>query len=175
MERAYVLLSGQLGSEKELISTLRSLENVKEVHGTLGLYDIIAKVEADNEEQVKKTITEKIRRMEKVHSTMTLMRVEGGEGFAADSEKLMGSILGKNTSKAYIILHTERDEEFSVLRNLSKIAEVKEGDVVFGNYDVIGKIEAENQKELEKIITKDVRGLENVKTTMTLNVIEEQE
>lgn len=175
MVRAYVLLTGDIGAEKDIISQLRSIENVKEVHGTLGLYDIILKVEADTEEQVNKTITSKIRSMNKVHSTITLMRVEGGEEISQGSDKLMGSILGKNKAQAYVILHTDKEQEFFVLRNLMRIPEVKEGDVIFGHYDVIGKIEAENHKDLERIITKFVRNLQNVRTSMTLNVITEQD
>ena len=39
----------------------------------------------------------------------------------------------------------------------------------------VGKIEAENHKELEKIITKKIRKLKFIRTTMTLNVVKEQE
>lgn len=175
MTKAYVLLSIELGSEQEVIPKLREIENVKEVHGTLGLYDVLAKVEAPSEQEINKTITEKIRKMPKIHSTITLKRAEGGEYFQADSNKLMGSILGKNTAQAYVVLHTDQGEEYNVLRNLSNIPEVKEADVVFGYYDVLGKIEASSHKELEKIITKDVRKLSHVRTSMTLNVILEQE
>ena len=101
MAKAYVLMSCNLGYEKPLISELKSIENVTEVHGTLGLYDIIAKLEADSDEKIKQTITEKIRK--------------------------------------------------------------------------VGKIEAENHKELEKIITKKIRNLKFIRTTMTLNVVKEQE
>jgi len=37
MAKAYVLISCKLGSEKSVISVIKSIENVKEVHGTLGL------------------------------------------------------------------------------------------------------------------------------------------
>ena len=168
-------MSSKLGSEKETISELRSIENVKEVHGTLGLYDLLAKVEAESETKLNQTITEKIRKLNRIHSTMTLMRAEGGEYFQADPDKLMGSILGKNTAQAYVVLNCKQGEEYNVLRNLSNIPEVKEADVVYGYYDVIGKIEASNYKELEKIVTKDVRNLEHVKSSVTLNVIQEQE
>lgn len=168
-------MSCKLGTESSIIAELKSLENIKEVHGTLGLYDIIAKLEADSDEKIKKTITEKIRKMDNIGSTMTLTRVEGDELFKVDTEKLMGSILGKNTAQAYVIIHTDQGREDLVLRDLNKIPEVKEADVVYGNYDVIGKIEAQNHNELEKIITKKIRKLNFVRTTMTLNVVEEQE
>jgi len=175
MAKAFVLMSSKLGSEKSIISELKSIENVREVHGTLGLYDIIAKLEADSDEKIKNTITEKIRKVENIGSTMTLTRVEGEEVFKADTEKLMGSILGKNLAQAYVVIHSDQGREDLVLRDLNKIPEVKEGDVVYGNYDVIGKVEAETHNELEKIITKKIRNLNFVRTTMTLNVIQEQE
>lgn len=175
MAKAYVLMSCKMGSEKAVISELKSIENVKEVHGTLGLYDIIAKLEAGSDEKIKQTITEKIRKMDKIGSTMTLMKVEGEELFKVDTEKLMGFILGKNAAQAYVIIHCDQAKEDLVLRDLNKIPEVKEADVVYGSYDVIGKIEAESHKELENIITKKVRKLNFVTTTMTLTVVKEQE
>lgn len=175
MAKAYVLISCKLGSEKSVISELKNIENVKEVHGTLGLYDIVAKLEADSEEKLAKTITEKIRKVDKIGSTMTLTKAEGEELFKVDSEKLMGSILGKTTAQAYVVIHCDQAREDLVLRDLNKIPEVKEADIVYGNYDVIGKIEAQNHNDLEKIITKKIRNLEFVRTTMTLNVVQEQE
>jgi len=175
MAKAYVLISSKVGSEKSIISEIRSIENVKEVHGTLGLYDIIVKLEADSDEKIKNAITEKIRKVGNIGSTMTLTRVEGEELFKVDTEKLMGSILGKNLAQAYVVIHSDQGREDLVLRDLNKIPEVKEGDVVYGNYDVIGKVEAQTHNELEKIITKKIRNLNFVRTTMTLNIILEQE
>ena len=175
MARAYVLMSCKLGSEKEIISELKNIENVKEVHGTLGLYDIIAKLEADSADALTQTVTEKIRNVENISSTMTLTKAEGEEVFKADTEKLMGSLLGKTGAQAYVVIHCDQAREDLVLRDLNKIPEVKEADIVYGNYDVIGKVEAQNHKELENIITKKIRNLEFVRTTMTLNVVQEQE
>ena len=175
MAKAYVLISSKVGSEKSIISEIRSIENVKEVHGTLGLYDIIVKLEADSDEKIKNAITEKIRKVGNIGSTMTLTRVEGEDLFKVDTENLMGSILGKNLAQAYVVIHSDQGREDLVLRDLNKIPEVKEGDVVYGNYDVIGKVEAQTHNELEKIITKKIRNLNFVRTTMTLNVVPEQE
>jgi DNA-binding Lrp family transcriptional regulator len=47
MPAAYVLINCELGAEEEVVSKLKALETVKEVHGTFGAYDILAKVEAD--------------------------------------------------------------------------------------------------------------------------------
>ena len=174
MAKAYVLINCDLGSEKNVISSLKSLNDVTEVHGTLGLYDVIVKIESDSEEKIQKIITNFIRKMPKIHSTMTLTRSEGKELFHA-SEKLIGSMLGRNDIQAYVVIHSDKGEEYNILKNLSHIPEVKEADVVFGYYDIICKIETSEHKLLENIITKAIRKLPHVRTTMTLNVIPEQE
>jgi len=47
--------------------------------------------------------------------------------------------------------------------------------VVFGYYDVLCKIEAPDNKKLETIITKSIRSIPHIRTSMTLNIIQEQE
>ncbi|MEZ7990130.1 MAG: Lrp/AsnC ligand binding domain-containing protein [Nitrosopumilus sp.] len=79
MVTAYVLINCDLGSEKSVISELKSLEDVVEVHGTFGAYDILAKVEAELVEKLRETITWKIRKIPKIRSTLTLMGIEGQE------------------------------------------------------------------------------------------------
>jgi DNA-binding Lrp family transcriptional regulator len=73
---AFVLINADLGAEEELVRELKSIEHVKEVYVVYGVYDIVAKIEADTMEKVKETITWKIRRLEKVRSTLTMIVVE---------------------------------------------------------------------------------------------------
>ena len=73
---AFVLINADLGAEEELVRELRNIEHVKEVYVVYGVYDIVAKIEADTMEKVKETITWKIRRLEKVRSTLTMIVVE---------------------------------------------------------------------------------------------------
>jgi len=42
MASDYVLINCELGSEEEIIDSLKHMESVKEVHGTFGAYDIIS-------------------------------------------------------------------------------------------------------------------------------------
>jgi DNA-binding Lrp family transcriptional regulator len=79
MTTAYVLINCELGSEENVISQLKLFEAVVEVHGTFGAYDILAKVEADLIEKVRETITWKIRKIEKIRSTLTLMGIPSQE------------------------------------------------------------------------------------------------
>ena len=174
MAKAYVLMNCDLGSEKNVIASLKEIDDVKEVHGTLGLYDIIAKIESYYEEKVKDVVTNQIRKMSNIHSTMTLTRSESEKLFSP-SEKLISAMLGQNNVQAYVVIHSDQGEEYTILKNLSHIPEVKEADVVFGFYDVICRIEAPEYKILENVITKAIRTLPHIRTSMTLNVISEQE
>jgi len=76
---AFVLINCDLGFEEVVISELKLIEDVKEVHGTFGAYDILAKVEASPIETLRETITWKIRKIQKIRSTLTLMGIEGQE------------------------------------------------------------------------------------------------
>ncbi|HVP24315.1 MAG TPA: Lrp/AsnC ligand binding domain-containing protein [Conexivisphaerales archaeon] len=76
MPKAFVLINADLGSEEELVAELKKITNVTEVYVVYGVYDLIAKVEADTMEKVKETITWHIRRLEKVRSTLTMIVVE---------------------------------------------------------------------------------------------------
>jgi DNA-binding Lrp family transcriptional regulator len=163
-----------MGAEKNIISSLNTIDGVTEAHGTFGLYDILSKIESDDERGIQKIVTEKIRKMPEIHSTITLTRSESEELFKP-SEKSVNGTLGKNLSQAYVVIHTDHGEEYEVLRNLSHIPEVKEADVVFGFYDVLCKIECDEYTSLGQVITKAIRSLPHIKTSMTLNVISEQE
>ena len=79
MATGYVLINCELGSEEAVISDLKSIDGVKEVHGTFGAYDILAKVQSDQVEKLRETITWKIRKIPKIRSTLTLMGIEGQE------------------------------------------------------------------------------------------------
>jgi len=79
MAAAYVLVNCDLGFEAEIIDEIKQLEDVKEVHGVFGVYDILAKVESANVENLRDTITWKIRKLSRVRSTLTLLTIEGQE------------------------------------------------------------------------------------------------
>ena len=77
MPKAYVLINCEIGAEVSIISQLKEIDLVKEVHGTFGAYDVLGVVEADTVEALRETITWKIRKIEKIRSTLTLMTIEG--------------------------------------------------------------------------------------------------
>ncbi len=76
MPIAYVLISCELGSEKAIVDELKSIEGVKEVQPTYGIYDVIAKVEVQDEHKLREVITFKIRKMNQVRATITLLKIK---------------------------------------------------------------------------------------------------
>jgi len=77
METAYVLISCDLGTEEAVIEKLKHIDAVKEIHGTFGEYDIIAKVEHTEKGKLQEIIVWNIRKIEPVRSTITLLGIEG--------------------------------------------------------------------------------------------------
>jgi len=76
MPKAYVLINCDIGAEETIMSQLKEVDIVKEVHGVFGAYDIVILVEADTVESLREIITWKIRKIEKIRSTLTMMVIE---------------------------------------------------------------------------------------------------
>jgi DNA-binding Lrp family transcriptional regulator len=77
MPLAFLLVNSDVSSEDQVVSELRKIPNVKEAYPIYGVYDIVAKVEAESMEKLKEIVTWKIRRLEKVRSTLTMIVIEG--------------------------------------------------------------------------------------------------
>jgi DNA-binding Lrp family transcriptional regulator len=73
---AFLLINADLGAEDKVLSEMRKIANVKEAYVTYGVYDIVARVEAESFETLRKIITSKVRRLGNVLSTLTTMVVE---------------------------------------------------------------------------------------------------
>ncbi len=76
MPVSYVLLNVDPGAEENVLKEVRKAANVKECHRVYGIYDMIAKIEADSMDGLKEIITWKIRRLPGVRSTVTTMVIE---------------------------------------------------------------------------------------------------
>ncbi|AFS83671.1 Lrp/AsnC ligand binding domain-containing protein [Candidatus Nitrosopumilus sediminis] len=80
---AYVLLNSDLGTDESIISEIKQIlaeEQIKfEIQGVYGVYDIVLKLSSDNAEKLRAVITNKIRRINKVQSTLTMMVIEEQE------------------------------------------------------------------------------------------------
>ncbi|TLX65803.1 MAG: Lrp/AsnC family transcriptional regulator [Thaumarchaeota archaeon] len=72
MEKAYVLIGCELGAENEIVSKLLEIDKVKDARIVYGDYDIVVEAETETEAQMDNLITKKIRKLDRVRSTMTL-------------------------------------------------------------------------------------------------------
>ena len=79
MAIGYVLLNCDLGSEQSVIKQLEDIDGIKEAKVIYGVYDILVKVEMKTPELLSVVIGERIRGINQVRSTITLMCVEGQE------------------------------------------------------------------------------------------------
>lgn len=75
MDAAFILVTCDLGSEKSVICKLKDVKSVNEVHGTFGIFDIVAKVEDFNVQKILDTTIGKIRKIPHVRSTLTLVGI----------------------------------------------------------------------------------------------------
>ena len=84
MPTAYVLLNSDLGSDQSIIDEVKQIldkeSNVKyEIQGVYGVYDIILKITSNNVDELRAVITNKIRKIHKVQSTLTMMVIQEQE------------------------------------------------------------------------------------------------
>ncbi|MCD6470300.1 Lrp/AsnC ligand binding domain-containing protein [Candidatus Bathyarchaeota archaeon] len=76
MPIAFVLINAEIGSESEVLNELKKIEGVEEAYSVYGVYDIIVKVRADSMEKLKDIVAWRIRKLNKVRSTLTMIVVE---------------------------------------------------------------------------------------------------
>ena len=73
MEIAYVLIVSEMGSEHHVIEKLRMIDEIKDVNRVWGAYDVVIKVAGPTSDAVKEIIKEKIRMIDGIKTTISLM------------------------------------------------------------------------------------------------------
>jgi len=76
MVEAIILVNTRVGTEEEVIKKLLKIDKVREVYFVYGVYDIIVKVQADNINKLREVVTTKIRRIDNILSTSTMVVME---------------------------------------------------------------------------------------------------
>jgi len=76
MPRAFVLINVESGSEDEVLKELKKMEGIEEAYFSYGVYDLITRVKADTMENLKDMVSRRIRTLNKVRSTLTLIMME---------------------------------------------------------------------------------------------------
>ena len=172
MPKAYVLIANESGTEDSVISNLNKIESVKEAHGTFGSYDILTKLESNDEGKIQHDISNGIRKIQKIYSTLTLL-VNDKESFRKTT-KSEEEILEKYMAQAFVIIHCNRSQESVILQELEKITEVVEANNLIGSFEIICKLVAPTYIDISDTISKKIRKITNIKSTITLNVVGNQ-
>jgi len=167
MAKAYVLISCESGADASVISNLKRINTVKEAHGTFGKYDVLAKLEADSDFELNRSISKKIRQIKKIRATLTL-QTDRKDHFGKTLDRSEKDVLETYMATAYVLISCWINEKLTILQCLSKIPEVIEGDIVIGSA-------APTYNDISDVISRKIRRLENIKSTITLNVIPENE
>lgn len=81
MSTSYVLLNSDLGSDESIIAEVKEIldseNDIKyEIQGVYGVYDIIIKISAVDPKTLRTIVTNKIRKIAKIQSTLTMMVIE---------------------------------------------------------------------------------------------------
>ena len=84
MPTSFVLINSNLGTDIEIITKIKDIladqKDVEfEINGVYGVYDIIVKLSSDNSEKLRSIVTNDIRKIENVQSTLTMMVIEQQE------------------------------------------------------------------------------------------------
>ena len=75
MPTAFVLITTEIGSESDVLKDLKKVEGVEETSAVYGVYDIVARVKAETMDKLKEIVTWRIRRLDRVRSTLTMIIV----------------------------------------------------------------------------------------------------
>jgi len=75
--------------------------------------------------------------------------------------------------KAFVLINVESSSEEEVLEQIKKIEGVEEAYFSYGVYDIITKIAADSMEKLREMVTRKVRTIGRVRSTLTLIMMEE--
>ena len=77
MAMAFVLINTQVGSESEVLAALKKIDAVEEAYMVYGVHDLVAKIKANTMDKLKEVVTWRLRRLDSVRSTQTMIVIEG--------------------------------------------------------------------------------------------------
>ena len=75
--------------------------------------------------------------------------------------------------KAFVLINVESGAEEEVVKELRTIAGIEESYFSYGVYDIITKVNAESMEKLKEMVTRKIRTLSRVRSTLTLIMMEE--
>ncbi len=172
MVKAYVLIVNESGTEDSVISNLHNIPTITDAFGTFGTYDILTKLVSADEQDIQYDISNGIRKIPNIRSTLTLL-VDKKLGISKTNE-IEQKVLDAHMAQAFITIHCSKSDEYRVMKNLEEIPEVVEIDILVGSYEMMCRIAAPTYNDISEIVSKKIRKIPGIKSTNTINVINNQ-
>lgn len=167
-----MLTANESGTEDSVISNLNKIESVKGDTWYIWFIWYSNKTWIKWWAKIQHDISNGIRKIQKIYSTLTLL-VNEKESFRKTT-KSKKEVLEKYMSQAFVIIYCNRSQESVILQELEKITEVIEADNLIGYFEIICKLVAPTYNDISDIISKNIRKITNIKSTITLNVVGNQ-
>ena len=76
MHSAFVLMNAELGKVLQIVSEIKKIPQVKEAYPVYGVYDVLMILESDSMESLRETITNHVRKLDGIKSTLTMIIVK---------------------------------------------------------------------------------------------------
>jgi DNA-binding Lrp family transcriptional regulator len=73
MTSAFLFINAELLFVEDVINKLKEIPEIVDVYKVQGIYDIIARVNSDTEEKLKELVSERIRRIDRITGTVTVI------------------------------------------------------------------------------------------------------
>jgi DNA-binding Lrp family transcriptional regulator len=172
---AFVLIKTKIGTEKDLAERLFEIPDVREVHMIIGDYDLLVVMSAKDAELTRfpaerlvDILTEKIRKMENILETKTVIPTysDTKKGHLFDLETL---------AKGFVYIEVKPGREKNVMKELLKIDEVRETNMIPGEYDILAVLEVKRTllpphypEAITKIVTDKISKIRDVQRTDTI-------
>lgn len=72
MAEAFVLINCDVGKEKDVVEHLLAIEDIKEAQATVGVYDVVARLESKTEKDLRETTDSEIRKIKPINYILLL-------------------------------------------------------------------------------------------------------
>ena len=73
MPKAFVMINVKVGTDRDVVSELKTFKYVDRVYEVYGVYDIVAEVQVSSMEELKETVNSDMRKLKNVLATNTII------------------------------------------------------------------------------------------------------
>ena len=161
----FILMAVDIQKLKKISNYLLRQRLIENVHELYGRFDILVRLIGKDQDEVEQFIHQKIRSVPPIKRTETL--VVSHTLKETPSKRRMG---GLKRSEAYILLVTKYGKKRDVAKKLIPFDEIERVEELYGQYDILVKLKARTQKQLEEFNVEHIRSIKDVETTETLLV-----